>query len=364
MRPPRKKPGEEDPDAPIRKGRCLIREDDSYTPKPALANVDKPKAKPEPTRTQKSSDYRLINDIRVSKNFFWVTASALGLILIASIGVPVFQVLRDAPDRMKTAEAETEPSDSTSVTTEPGIQASPLRDSYQELKSAALRRIDEPKSKLEEILIANAEITGMANARTCSAEGTAIANGRQYDLNFFAKAPNLLRQVLTLDDLKITSVYNGTAGKLEAMDYTKKRSVERDMTQLQDLTILMSSLPNLPIWQYEADSTKISDGGQQIYEGELYYVVVNRGIHLFEIMHYFDIETSLERVRRATVISDDQELSITVKFSEYQQIGQFYTPMEINVLEESAVQVVSKILVEKWSFNQGLLPSLFSLDNS
>ncbi|WP_309382907.1 hypothetical protein [Cerasicoccus frondis] len=360
-RPPRRKPGEVDPDEQPRKGRCLIREDDqATTPKPVISEEPKQTA-----RVGKSTDYQLINGIRINKGFFWLCFSLFALVLIVGACIPAYLILNGQKSQTTTvAEAEqTAVPQRDSTLTDVG--AAPLRDSFQEMKAAALKRVEDPASMVEEIMEINGQVTGWGGARTYSVEGIVKTNHREYDMNLFVKAPNQVRQVLTLEDMKITSIYNGLSGELLAEDFNKQRSVDRRMSKTQCVSLLMSAMPTLPLWQYSLDASLLEFEGKRSHDGVVYYVISNESYPPYVVKHYFDVDTMTERHRHLEGLDDEgQSFSVEITFSDYQRDGDFYAPMKIEVLERSAIEVASEFDIEKWRFNHGLLPSLFSLDNS
>ncbi len=363
QRPLRRKPGEADPDGESRKGRCLIREEKKVPEqKPVLApEPEKPAA-----RNTKSTDYQLLNGIRVNKGFFWLSALVMFLIVLATISVPMYYVISNrinqpeetADDRTAAAARETKSED-------PGFDAAPLRDSFQEIKSAALKRIDDPATMVEEIMAYNAQATGYELARTFSLEGRVKTATREYEMNLFIKAPNQVRQVLTMDEMKVTSIYNGVAGELMANDFAKDRSMDRAMTRAQSVSLLMSAMPSMPLWQFNVDPSFIEYAGQRSHDGVMCHVLRNTALPPYVIEHFLDTETFVEHYRTLDGLDEnDQRFTVEVSLKDYQQDGEFMVPTLIEVREKSAIEVTSSFQVEKTRFNQGLLPSLFSLDNS
>ncbi len=368
--PPRRKPGERDENETPRKGRCLVREGDAYAEKksaePSASPERKQRQLPQSNETlrcrPKSGDYALLNGIRVTKSFFWATCSALIVIVLCTLSIPLYLYWGKLTSAAPKTEAEPEPAAKIADGEEPAIQTAPLRDSYEEIKTAALKQIEDAPNSVEEILEHNAQATGLGNARTVALEGAAITNNREFAINIFSKAPNLVRQVMSIDDTRITNIYNGQSGMLEVQNFTGKQQSSRAMAPNQSLKILMTDVIALPLWQYETAPTKLMDGGLENIDGETYRVVINRVSPLFEIKHYFDLDNMVERLRLAEYPDGDINCQIKVAFLNYQWNGQYYTPMRVEYEERGSIQVRAIIKVEKWSFNSGLLPSLFVVD--
>lgn len=363
--PPRRKPGEKDENEQPRKGRCLLRENQEFTPK-KKSESDESEKKPvggSSKRAAKSSDYHLLNGIRVGKGFFWATASALAIIVLAALSIPMLWLMQPKSGaniaQEENSTAPTEPQ----APEESAIATAPLRDGYQQLKSNALKQIDENPSNLEEVLEAYGLATGFNQARTVSMEGSASSNNREYDMNVFAKAPNQLRQVMAHGDTKITCVYNGNEGNLELVNYANNRQSSRMLTAEQSLSALMSSVVSLPIWQYERAPSSLEDLGLDTIDGVVYRVIANHQFETATIMHYLDADTMIERMRLAEYESDGEPCRIQVKYSDYQKNGDFYAPMRIEVVEQQNIEIRTICVIEKWSFNKGLLPSLFVVNN-
>ncbi|WP_309396100.1 hypothetical protein [Cerasicoccus maritimus] len=363
-RPPRRKPGEVDPNEAPRKGRNLIRDEVIQTAaKPVIAGSEQ-KSRP---RSSKSKDYQLLNGIRVDKKSFWIGFCFVSLVLVLAGSIPLYLVLSSRAQQPAQMAEQTPEQEGKTEEEGPlsGIEAAPLRDSFQELKSAALKRIDDPASMVEEILTGNAQATGWDKARTYSLEGTLKTSSREYLLNLFVKAPNQVRQVLTIEEMKITTIFNGASGALQAKDFTKNREMDREMTVAQNISLLMASIPSMPLWQYAENEEALRYEGKRSMHGMMCHVIVNEAHAPYTIEHFIDIDQLVERYRTMEGLDEnDQTIQIEVAFSDYQRQGGFYAPSQILVHEKSAIEVNSEFTIEKWRFNHGLLPSLFQLDNS
>lgn len=357
--PPRRKPGEKDANEAPRKGRCLVRETHAYSGKKLSEQAETSRetgsqSAPKPGATG------LISGIRANRGFFWAAVSALCLLALATITVPVLWMMQTEKPTVE-FEAEDAPTVAQTETTTP-IQSAPLLEGYREIKSSALRRFEEPKS-VEQALSLYGETTGFNQARTVSMEGVAKANDREYNINVFTKTPNQLRQVMTMGDTKVTTVFNGSQGSLHLQNFATRRESSRTLTPEQNLTSAMSSLVCMPLWQYELAPSTIEDLGQETIEGEVYRVLANHAYPAATIRHYFDVDTMVERMRKAEVSTDGQVSRIQVKFSEYQRNGAFYTPSRIEIIENGNIEIRTLISIDQWSLNQGLLPSLFVVNN-
>lgn len=364
--PPRKRPGEGI--EPPKKGRCLVRDDAKYdtprAPEPATKNDGEKPRRNSAGRLPKSSDYQLLNGMRVSKKFFWVTAAAASTIIMAIVSVPMIVILlssKPKQDVQTMEKAEAEESVAQTNASSQAIDAAPLRDTLKELRAAAVKRIDDPTSQMEQVLIDNAEHTGMAQARTLSFKGVSHSGNRDFDVNVFMKAPNQVRQVLEQDDTKITTVFDGQGGRLEIKDYATGRESGRELTSGQNLGLMMSAIPNWPLWQSATDRSQLEDGGQTTVKGQIYTVVINRSWPGVTVEHFYD-ENDIERLRRAEILDADSRSLIEVRFNEYKWHGAYYAPMEIIITEHGRIEVTSRIEISEWEFNKGLLPSLFVVD--
>jgi len=369
--PPRRKPGEKDENEAPRKGRCLLRENAAYAEKKSSNKSQPPKAEKRDfgqVKAVRSGDYHLLNGIRVGKSFFWATASALGLIVLAVMSIPIILFMQsDSPKTVaQLGEATAEDAEANTgegTPAEPALTAAPLRDRVSALKSAALERIDKQPSNMEEVMLSFSAATGLDSARTISMEGKVTSNNREYEINLFVKAPLQIRQVLSQENLKVTSVFNGNEGRLELENYSRNRQDSRNLTPNQSISLVMSSVLALPLWQNEANSNILLDAGNETIDGEVYRVITNRAFPGCEIKHYLDMDRMIERKRVAKLGGDDP-MEILVRFLDYKMSGDYNMPMRIEILENRAIEIRSIIEVDKWSFNQGLLPSLFVVENN
>lgn len=341
-----------------RKGRCLINEKSGKTTNSTQAESPKPKATKVKHRTDQKQGLNL-NPLL----FLSVAVLALG----AGVGVTYLLIqqwnMAETGQEQTTSTAESANPASPEVASNSVIVA-PIRDSFRELKSAALQQLEDQATGTEVLLSNMSEVTGMANIRSFTMTASQDFGGRIFDVKIYAREPSSIRATTSDKTMKNTVLINGQAGQIIYYSHMANDSSSRELDNYQRVRTLLAYTPPLALWQMSSNIAAIEDGGIEFFNGAECQVILNEGITPYMIKHYIDPNTSLELGRSVDFVANGTPVTLTVVFEQYSRTGGVLMPQKIIIRDKIPSIQETVVDVSEWEFNPGLLNSLFKIENS
>lgn len=342
-----------------RKGRSLVRE---VTTTPAKRT---PVSDGEAIAKERANEkyYVLLNGIRVHKREFWLGMLIL-VLFIAAAAVPAWILWGDHIWSDHDPAPKATPSASYSIDEKTLAEADTTgtyRSAISNMKAAALQHLDNPTTQAETVLAENLQITGIDGLRSLAMNGLLSINGRKLDINVFSREPNLARQVLRTDNTKSVLVFDGTQAGSQV--HSGGQSQQIPTPPAQKVALMLMQTPPLLVWQYAQNALLVDEGEPQKIGGIEHVCLINRGLPFGPIEHYFNPETKLETARRAVVKTSGGSIEIWVWFDDYRRTGNYFLAHEIRSRETGGISINSRLTVDEWEPNAGLLPSLFQVEN-
>ncbi|MGE9295107.1 MAG: hypothetical protein ACQKBV_02305 [Puniceicoccales bacterium] len=235
-----------------------------------------------------------------------------------------------------------------------------LDDSMEEIRDAALRNLNAVGVTVDELVDRYSRVSQLKTVRTLSFGGM-LNNGIQNsEVKYFVRAPNQIRRVEHRGAQKTTTVVDGLTGREEIT--SPQSNSTRSLTPVECLTFILTSTPPLTIWQYDANRDQLVDRGHEDIEvAPNTQVLTNLAFPGTEIQHHFNRFTSLEIKRVAIIETDGSPVTLEINFEDFEKSGEYVVPSQITV-RNSQNEEPTRITINDWSFNPGLLPSLFTVE--
>jgi len=347
MRPPPPRPRLTQPsvDEPERKGRSLLDDSrESTTPKPTKAFADAPNQMRRSNR-------------RHRQQVIW---GIVALIVIIGFGWYSFRYFQSA--YLRITRSASEASQPSTTTESPSAEIEGVfGSSVVEMRDRVLSGFSRSRSGSAEFVIEEySRVTNLGEVRTFSFSGELSRDGETFPIRIFAREPSRVRQVVRLGDKRIITVVDGLSGRVDTLVDGVGTVKSRPTSPVESATLLAISV--MPTWfgfadldyQWREGSSEDGDSDSQ--------VLINREIPQIELHHRIDAATGLELKRIAMIAVGGEPLEVSAAFERFQKISDYLVPSRVVINNSGEPSSQIMIEIDDWSFNPGLLPSLFLIE--
>jgi len=237
----------------------------------------------------------------------------------------------------------------------------PVIRSVVDMRDAALKELRGADMTAADVVREFARQTGMDQINTTSMNGALNLEGELFDVRIFARQPDMVRQTIRTGAERFTLIANGDQFDRDSFEGKATIDSRNRIPRRQIAQAWILGSPGLAHWHFKNDPASISLQKPEGVGIQSVRVLENKTIDGLVLEHHMDAETGLE-VKRIVRFVNDEDAAIVGIYSDFRTHGSVMIPGRVDMFTAGENEPVATFAVEKWSFNSGLLTSLFEVN--